>query len=297
MNRRVIAITLAILMVLVVATKPAWASEGHVEEEIPAEFTTLTNPQQITKESIKIGWDLYARNCAGCHGDTGKGDGPLANALPESPTDFTEVRLMEGHTDGELFFKTKEGVGDYMPAYEGQLTEDELWHLVNYLRSIAVSDVAAEEHTPADTAEAVPLKVRPEAAALKNPVPNDHIAFTAGEETYGLYCYRCHGENGQGNNGSYAKSVLKESPLDLSNSLLLTERTDGELFYSIKFGSSEMPSHQEFLTDEEIWQTVNYIRTFEGQEHPTMQGRSNSTFYGAVLLIVVVLIAYAIRRR
>ncbi|MFQ5800795.1 MAG: c-type cytochrome, partial [Candidatus Hydrothermarchaeales archaeon] len=75
-------------------------------------------------------------------------------------------------------------------------------------------------------------------------------------------------------------------------------RTDGELLYTIKFGSGEMPSQGEYLHDEEIWQTVNYIRTFEGQKHDaTKQERSNTTIFGVVLLIAFVLIVYTIKRR
>jgi mono/diheme cytochrome c family protein len=296
MNSSTAAIALIIMLISLAA--PALASEDHVEEDVSAEISSMESPIQMTTASVENGMAIYARNCGGCHGAEGKGDGPMADALPEKPTDFTDADMMRGLTVGELFYKTKKGVGDYMPGFEGQLTDKEMWHLVNYLRSIEVPDVGAEEPSPDDAAQAVLLKDRPEVISLKNPVPKDHIAFTAGEETYGLYCYRCHDEGGKGNTGAYAQSVLSDAPPDLSASSLINEKTDGELFYIIKFGSGEMPSHEEYLQDEEIWQAVNYIRIFEEQAHDeTVQDEGNGTLLWAVFLLVLIMIAYAVKRR
>ncbi len=297
MNRTAAATTLAILMLLASAAFPSWASEGHAEEGAPAEFKTMPNPQQMTTASIKAGRSLYEKNCAECHGDTGKGDGPFAASLPVSTTDFTDAAMMKGHTDGELFSKIKNGVGEYMPVYEGSLTEDEIWHTVNYLRSIS-PDETREKPISDDTGEPTPKAALEEFKNLENPVPNDHAAFTGGEEIYGLYCYRCHGENGVGNNGSYAKSVLKETPHDLSDPSLLSVKTDGELVHAIKFGVGEMPPYEEYLTDIEMWQAVNYIRTFGGVEHDTTEDEgSGTTLYLGILLVALVLTVYFVKRR
>jgi mono/diheme cytochrome c family protein len=296
MNRK--ATTIAVLIMLISLSAPALASEGHVEEDVPAEISSMTNPIQMTTTSVENGKAIYAKNCAGCHGTEGRGDGPLADALPEKPTDFTDSAMVGDHTEGELFYKTKKGVGDYMPGFESQLTDEEMWHVINYLRSIEVSDAGAEKPASEDTEQAVPMKTRPEVVTLKNPIPKDNIAFTAGEEIYGLYCYRCHGEGGKGNTGNYAKSVLSEAPSDLSASSLINQKTDGEFFYIIKYGGGEMPSHEEYLQDVEIWQTVNYIRTFEGLvPDETVKDDGSGTLLWAVFLLVLVLIAYAVKRR
>jgi mono/diheme cytochrome c family protein len=40
-------------------------------------------------------------------------------------------------------------------------------------------------------------------------------------------------------------------------------QTDGEHFYKTKFGREEMPKYDGILTDEQIWNIVNYMRTFK----------------------------------
>ena len=298
MNRRAVTVTFAIMLVLVVAATQVWASEGHAEGGGPAEVSSIANPQQMNAESLKTGMAIYEKNCSGCHGDSGRGDGPLANSLLEKPTDFTNVTMMKEHSDGELFYTIKEGVGEYMPAFESQLTENDMLHVVNYLRSIAPEAAAQEEPVLTEEKETTSMASPEEFRTLENPVPNDHVSFTGGKEVYKLYCYRCHGENGWGNNGSYAQSVLTKPAPDLSDPALLRKMTDGELFYTIKFGSGEMLSHGEYLSDEEIWQTVNYIRTFEGKEHDTTtHEKSNTTLYGAILLIAVLIVFFVKRRR
>jgi len=54
--------------------------------------------------------------------------------------------MLDEHTDGELFYKIKEGVGDFMPAFEDQLPDEDIWDIVNYLRSAGASEGA--EKTP-----------------------------------------------------------------------------------------------------------------------------------------------------
>ncbi len=71
------------------------------------------------------------------HGATGRGDGPLAASLRPRPADF-RTHMEAGHTDGELYTWITKGVpGTAMPPFEGQLSEDERWHLVNYIRGFA----------------------------------------------------------------------------------------------------------------------------------------------------------------
>jgi mono/diheme cytochrome c family protein len=296
MNR--LAMSIVILLIMLSVAAPAPASEGHIEEEVPSEIRALENPIQMTKASVENGMVIYEKNCAGCHGETGRGDGPLAGDLPEKPTDFTDTEMTKDHTEGELFYKTKEGVGEYMPAYEDELTEEEIWHLVNYMKSIA-GEAADQEEPPITEEKETALTASPEEfRTIKNPVLNDHTSFKGGKEVYRLYCYRCHGSNGQGNNGSYARSVLTEQAPDLSDPALLSKRTDGELFYTIKFGSGEMLAHVKYLHDEEIWQSVNYIRTFEGMEHDTTEDKgSGTTLYFGILLVALVLTAYFVKRR
>lgn len=94
---------------------------------------TLQNPIERTPESVERGAALFARNCASCHGDTGAGDGPLADTLPAPPANFTVH--VPFHPDGVLFAWITDGIrGTGMPAWRNQLGEQERWDLVNFLR-------------------------------------------------------------------------------------------------------------------------------------------------------------------
>jgi mono/diheme cytochrome c family protein len=109
-----------------VAQSKAWV--------VPANFKTLKNPVATSDASVKAGQALYAKTCASCHGKTGLGDGPKAKSLKTLPTDFTKTES-KSQTDGEYFYKTKTGRGD-MPKYEGKLSDEDIWNMVNFIRTI-----------------------------------------------------------------------------------------------------------------------------------------------------------------
>ena len=94
------------------------------------------NPFPLSEESVQIGLVTYATNCATCHGDTGKGDGPAGLALNPPPADLAVH--VPTHTDNELYSFIADGIeGTTMVAQLGNLTRDEIWHLVNYIRTIS----------------------------------------------------------------------------------------------------------------------------------------------------------------
>ena len=111
-----------LLSVAVVAQPKPWT--------VPANFKTMKNPVAKGDASNKAGMALYTKNCASCHGKAGLGDGVKARALKDFPGDFSKAEF-QNQTDGELFYKTKTGRGD-MTKYEGKLTDDEIWNLINY---------------------------------------------------------------------------------------------------------------------------------------------------------------------
>jgi mono/diheme cytochrome c family protein len=100
---------------------------------VPANFKSMKNPVAVSETSTTAGQTLYMKTCAACHGKTGLGDGPKAKSLKTVPTDFTKA-VSQNQTDGEHFYKTKTGRGD-MPKYEGKLSDDDIWNIVNYVRT------------------------------------------------------------------------------------------------------------------------------------------------------------------
>jgi mono/diheme cytochrome c family protein len=107
-------------------------------EYTPAKFAT--NPILPDVESIAIGQELFNQDCVVCHGPEGRGDGPNALSLPSPPADFGAGHTAT-HTDGDLFFWILQGIDQTpMPAFESQLTEEQAWHLVNYVRRLSLRD-------------------------------------------------------------------------------------------------------------------------------------------------------------
>jgi mono/diheme cytochrome c family protein len=101
--------------------------------DVPANFKSMKNPAAKGDASNKAGMALYNKNCASCHGKVGLGDGVKARALKDHPGDFS-VAAYQDQTDGEHFYKTKMGRGE-MPKYEGKLSDDDIWNVVNYMRT------------------------------------------------------------------------------------------------------------------------------------------------------------------
>ena len=100
---------------------------------VPANFKSMKNPVAASDASTKAGQTLYTKNCASCHGKTGLGDGVKARALKDFPGDFSKADF-QGQSDGDHFYRTKTGRGE-MPKYEGKLSDDDIWNLVNYMRT------------------------------------------------------------------------------------------------------------------------------------------------------------------
>lgn len=101
---------------------------------VPANFKSMKNPVAVGDASTKAGQMLYTKNCASCHGKTGLGDGVKARSLKDFPGDFSKSDFQK-ETDGDLFYKSKIGRGE-MPKYEGKLSDDDIWNIVNFMRTL-----------------------------------------------------------------------------------------------------------------------------------------------------------------
>ncbi|MCA9473496.1 MAG: c-type cytochrome [Nitrospirales bacterium] len=81
-----------------------------------------------------------------------------------------------------------------------------------------------------------------------------------GQKIYQRICVNCHGETGKGDGVS--AGFLPVLPRDFTNCRFQRKRTDGELFYVIKFGSWPMPPMVPSISENEAWIVIPYIRTF-----------------------------------
>lgn len=102
--------------------------------------TEMRNPVPPTADSIAQGRRLYETYCLRCHGATGLGNGPDASKLGWPIENMNLQAHLHQHSDEQLYWWIKEGkAGTPMPAFGTQLTDEEIWHLINYLRTLAPS--------------------------------------------------------------------------------------------------------------------------------------------------------------
>ena len=93
------------------------------------------NPLPPTAESLQAGQTLYAANCQTCHGAGGRGDGPAAAGLTPPPADLTIHAPL--HPDSDLYGFIQNGIpGTAMAPLGNVLTDEEIWHIVNYINTL-----------------------------------------------------------------------------------------------------------------------------------------------------------------
>ena len=107
--------------------------------ELPEDADKTKNPVASSPESIEKGKALYLDkakgNCLFCHGKTGANEENFTRR--RKPADLTNKERMARMTDGELFWKISKGINGIMPAGERRMSEEERWHVVNYIRTLA----------------------------------------------------------------------------------------------------------------------------------------------------------------
>lgn len=107
---------------------------------VPAYPTSYwMEPDAPSDASLARGALLFPAHCAVCHGDGGKGDGPLAKTLPIPPADLTAAHLWD-HWDGELFWWLSAGMPgpdgkNVMPGFADKLSEADRWALIDLIRA------------------------------------------------------------------------------------------------------------------------------------------------------------------
>ncbi len=101
-------------------------------------------PMPVTREHVNRGQDRFNIYCARCHGIGGNGNGPVhvrAAALGEgtwaAPTDLAS-QLVVDQPVGQIYNTIKNGIRN-MPAYGPQISPEDRWAIVSYVRAIQAS--------------------------------------------------------------------------------------------------------------------------------------------------------------
>jgi mono/diheme cytochrome c family protein len=197
-------------------------------------------------ETLTLGESIYGASCAACHGVGGTGQ--VLGAA-----DFTDLRLTDARAPRDFYLVVTQGKGS-MPAWQGRLSQDERWAVIDYLRTFSYDPAL-----PGEAVVAAPATVEAEAecdlADLEQSNPfawEDASAAAAGEAIYEEDCAMCHAADGSG--------ALPSAP-DFSTAEFQSELRfqSGELLCVVAEGRGAMPGWKERLIVEQLWQVLTFI--------------------------------------
>ena len=222
----------------------------------------VPTPRETSAENVAAGKTLYGEYCSQCHGDEGDGQGMMADLLVPRPRDFRRGiykirRTMQGELpiDSDLFEIVSKGMpGTSMLAWQGLLTDDQIWQLVDYIKSFSLDfeDYPAEQEFVIEGK----IELTPESIAR-------------GAEVYvKAECAKCHGEGGRGN-GPSAGELEDEwenriFPADLTQPWTLRGGSSVEdLFRTLTTGlnGTPMPSFSDAWDAPDLWHLANYLES------------------------------------
>jgi mono/diheme cytochrome c family protein len=123
--------------------------EGTVAKGfIPYPYMGQTNPTEVlsnpflpTKENIELGKGKYFTYCSPCHGYFADGDSRLRGQFPNPPT--LHSNRARDFSDGMIYHIITNGQ-NVMPSYASQITREERWAIVNYVRVLQRAKNASE---------------------------------------------------------------------------------------------------------------------------------------------------------
>jgi mono/diheme cytochrome c family protein len=100
----------------------------------PPEADALVDPLANDPKAVQKGQKIFTSLCWTCHGMSGKGDGPNAEALKVDPADLGSP-VVQAQTNGALYWKITHGRGE-MASYEQVISKEQRWAAVHYLRTL-----------------------------------------------------------------------------------------------------------------------------------------------------------------
>ena len=214
-----------------------WAVTAYIRGFSPQVELDSVPGQPGDSVRTELGKEVYAAQCAGCHGEFGAGDGDAAKSFDTPPRALADGDWLSGRSDQQLHSTIMEGVpGTSMPAFYDELTAPQVDAVVAYLRQLA--DVAQR--------------------------PNPLSGWA--QENYLAYCASCHGVDGDGEGPAAGR--IEPAPRTFRNPTWMAGQTDAKLQDAVRHGrpGTAMPPFGAILSDAEIARLVEYIRAFAAPE-------------------------------
>ncbi len=120
---------------------PPW--RGMLDEEQRWAVTMYVYTLADTPDQLAAGATVYSANCAECHGDSGKGDGPKAKEITRPMPDFTSQVKLVSLSDSTIYNIATKGQGAQMPAFADKLTDDQRRAVAAYVRTLSLGNASA----------------------------------------------------------------------------------------------------------------------------------------------------------
>src|SRR5258705_854043 len=241
-----------------------------------AVFLTGQPLNRLTAQDTTAGKQVYQKWCAGCHGDTGAGDGQGARHMIPPPRDFTgaiyQIRSTPSGqlpTDADLLRSIDEGLfGTAMPGWKSRLSDRQRRDVLAYIKTF--SSFFAD---PTQRPQPIAFGRAPSGTDAK-----------LGRQFYdSIGCRKCHGDLGRGD-GPSAPTLKDDAghPIFAAN-LHENWRFNGggtveDIYHRLRTGldGTPMPSFsdlldQKFLSDEQLWRVAQYVRSLSPKDAPAVR--------------------------
>jgi mono/diheme cytochrome c family protein len=94
-----------------------------------------SDPVPVRADVLAEGGRVFAERCSPCHGDSGNGNGPLADVLPIRPRNYHRDEFKWGTRPSEIAATVRGGRSGVMPGFEGVLSERQIQSVAYFVWS------------------------------------------------------------------------------------------------------------------------------------------------------------------
>lgn len=128
-----------------------WAAHKSLDATISREAPRPPYPVASSDAAIVAGSKLYLQNCSVCHGTATGDPTTIAKGLYIKAPQFVKHGV-DDDPEGETYWKIEHGIRfTAMPAYNGNLTEEQIWQIAYFLKNLpghVPAEAQANWHKP-----------------------------------------------------------------------------------------------------------------------------------------------------